>query len=114
MNTPGDPAVSEKIGQDVSSTLSLPHIPVNKIACERSKDPKFLHHKIIQTCLEKGFDLPADLIIELIECELMKMEEMGDRRWTIISGFPKDKEQLEIFEKKVATIIQLLTEDGSH
>lgn len=103
LNTLGDSAVSEKVAEDVSLRLELPHISVNKIVSGRAKDHKFLHHGIIQTCLDRGFDLPAGLVVDLIECEIKRM---GDRPWTIISGFPKDKEQLECFERKVVMMMR--------
>jgi adenylate kinase family enzyme len=95
LNTLGDSAVGEKVAEDVSLRLDLPHISVNRIVSGRAKDPKFLHHGVIQICLDKGFDMPAGLVVDLIECEI---KGMGDRPWTIISGFPNDKEQLEYFE----------------
>lgn len=88
----------EKVASHVSGELSLYHVSVNKTLRERAQDPEYRHHGIIKSCLDKGFEVPASLIIEVLENEI----KAGDGwTWTIVSGFPKDTEQLVEFEKKV-------------
>jgi adenylate kinase family enzyme len=71
---------------------------VNKTLRERAEDPQYRHHRIIKSCLDKGFEVPASLIVEVLENEIKAVD--GQTR-TIISGFPNDTEQLLEFEGKV-------------
>ena len=69
---------------------------------EKARDPEYRHHGIIEKCLEKRFEVPASLIVELLENEI---KAVGG--WAIISGFPNDTEQLAEFERKVFIFVRL-------
>lgn len=88
----------DKIASHVSRELSLSHIPVNKKLREKAQDLEYRHHGIIKNCLEKEFEVPASLIVEVLENEINAID---GRSWAIISGFPNGIEQLVEFEKKV-------------
>lgn len=88
----------EKVASHVSEKLSLSYIDVNKTINEKAQDPEYRHHGIIKTCLDKGLEVPASLIVELLENEIKTVDGQS---WSIISGFPNDTEQLAEFEKKV-------------
>ncbi|KXG51388.1 Adenylate kinase [Penicillium griseofulvum] len=94
----GDPTTCETVANHVSGELLLHHISVNKTLRERSEDPQYRHHRIIKSCLDKGFEVPASLIVEVLENEIKAVD---GRTRTIISGFPNDTEQLLEFEGKV-------------
>ncbi|KAJ5971844.1 uncharacterized protein N7479_001762 [Penicillium vulpinum] len=65
---------------------------------ETAQDLEYRHHGIIKNCLDKRFEVPASLVVEVLENEI---KAIGGRPWTIVSGFPNDTEQLAEFEKKV-------------
>ena len=88
----------------VSEKLSLSHISVNKMLTEKAQDPEYRHHGILERCLEKRFEVPASLIVELLENEI---KAIGGQSWAIISGFPNDTEQLAEFQKKVSISARL-------
>ncbi|QKX57560.1 uncharacterized protein TRUGW13939_04678 [Talaromyces rugulosus] len=94
----GDPVASDKIASHVSRELSLPHISMNKRLHEKAHDVEYRHHGIIKNCLDKEFDVPASLVVEVLENEITAIDGQS---WGIISGFPNDTEQLAEFEKKV-------------
>lgn len=52
----------------------------------------------IKDCLDKRFEVPASLVVEVLENEI---KAIGGRSWRIVSGFPNDTEQLAEFEKRV-------------
>ncbi|KAJ5483195.1 hypothetical protein N7530_002441 [Penicillium desertorum] len=88
----------DKIASHVSGELSLSHIPMNQKLRETAQDLEYRHHGIIKNCLDKRFEVPASLVVEVLENEI---KAIGGRSWTIVSGFPNDTEQLAEFEKKV-------------
>ena len=88
----------EKAASHVSEELSLSHISVDVMLREKAQNPEYRHHGIIKNCLDKRFEVPASLIVELLENEI---KDVDGRSWTIVSGFPNDTEQLAEFEKKV-------------
>ncbi|KAJ5562440.1 hypothetical protein N7461_001201 [Penicillium sp. DV-2018c] len=94
----GDPVAGEKIASHVSGELSLSHISVNQKLRAAAQDLGYRHHGIIKTCLEKQFEVPASLVVEVLENEI---KSTGGQSWMIVSGFPNNIEQLEEFEKKV-------------
>jgi len=89
---------SEKVASHVSEKLSLFYIDVNKTINGKAQDPEYRHHGIIKSCLDKGLEVPASLIVEVLENEIQTVD---GESWSIISGFPNDTEQLAKFEKKV-------------
>ncbi|KAJ6019512.1 hypothetical protein N7522_001579 [Penicillium canescens] len=100
----GDPMACEMVASYVSEKLSLSHISVNKMLTEKAQDPEYRHHGILERCLERRFEVPASLIVELLENEI---KAVGGRSWAIISGFPNGTEQLAEFQKKVSISARL-------
>lgn len=98
----GDLNLGEKVASFVAEKLGLAHISVDTVVRSQANDANFLHHQVLQNCLENDLDLPADLVVDLIENEI---EIVRNRQWTLISGFPKNTEQLVSFEKKVVLIL---------
>lgn len=88
----------DKIASHVSGELSLSHISLNQKLRETAQDLEYRHHGIIKNCLDKRFEVPASLVVEVLENEI---KAIGGRPWTIVSGFPNDTEQLAEFERKV-------------
>jgi hypothetical protein len=71
---------------------------MNKTLHEKAQDLEYRHHGIIKNCLDKRIEVPASLVVEVLENEI---KAIGGRSWGIVSGFPNDTEQLAEFETKV-------------
>ncbi|KAJ6189759.1 hypothetical protein N7519_004667 [Penicillium mononematosum] len=94
----GDPVACDNIASHVTGELSLPHISMNETLHEKAQDLEYRHHGIIKNCLDKRIEVPASLVVEVLE---NKIKAIGEQSWGIVSGFPGDTEQLAEFEKKV-------------
>ena len=96
----GDLDAFESISDHVSKVLELPRVSVKELLLEKAADLRYYHSEFIQNCLDKDLDVPASLVVGLLEAKIRQRFEEG-RKWILVSGFPKNKEHLEEFERKV-------------
>lgn len=96
----GDSDACERISDHISKALKLPRVSVKKLLCEKAADQSYRHSKFIQECLDRDLNVPVGLVVGLLETEIRQHIGEG-RQWMLVSGFPRDREHLEEFEKKV-------------
>lgn len=109
----GDSDASEKVSDDISKALNLPHISVNKILHEKANDQYYLHSEVIQDCFDQILDVPVSLVVELLETEIRQRIGEG-KQWMLVSGFPKDAEHIAEFDRKVCAILFFLNYTKDH
>lgn len=107
VSSTGDAGACENVSDHVSRALKLPHVSVKEILHEKAADKSHSHSQFIQSCLAKDLDVPVGLVVSLLETEIRKC--IGDggengRQWVVVSGFPKDREHLDEFERKVCLL----------
>lgn len=107
VSSTGDADACESVSDHVSMALKLPHISVKEILHEKAADKSHSHSQFIQSCLVKDLDVPVGLVASLLETEIRKYIRDGGengRQWVVVSGFPKDREHLDEFERKVCLL----------
>jgi adenylate kinase family enzyme len=72
---------------------------VDGILHEKAKDQSYSHSKIIRLCIDEQLSVPVSLFAGLLEAEIENFKQ--EKKSILISGFPKDREQLDEFERKV-------------
>lgn len=98
----GDSNASKKASAYVSTILNLPYISMNTILHEKAKDKEYRYSKVIHTCIQEHFDIPVSLLVDLLEKEIGNIGKQ--KQWVLVSGFPKDTDELVEFERKVVAL----------
>ena len=96
----GDLDACESISDHLSRVLKLPHVSVKELLLEKAADQNHHHSEFIQNCLSRNLDVPVGLVVGLLEAQIRQRFEEG-RQWILVSGFPKNRDHLEEFERKV-------------
>lgn len=94
----------EEISDRVSKEFGLLHVSMKKLLRGKAADESYPHSKFIHNCLNRDLDVPIGLLVGLLETEIKQHigeERREERQWVLVSGFPKDREHLEEFERKV-------------
>lgn len=95
----GDSNATNKVSEYLSKQFAITHISVDGILREKAKDQSYSHSKIIRLCIDEQLSVPVSLLAGLLEAEIEKFKQ--EKKSILISGFPKDREQLDEFERKV-------------
>lgn len=95
----GDSNATNKVSEYLSKQFAITHISVDGILHEKAKDQSYSHPKIIQLCINEQLSVPLSLLVGLLEAEIENFQQ--EKKTILISGFPKDREQLDEFERKV-------------
>ncbi|CAL5866989.1 uncharacterized protein PFLUO_LOCUS1201 [Penicillium psychrofluorescens] len=95
----GDSNATNKVSEYLSKQFAITHISVDGILREKAKDQSYSHSKIIRLCIDEQLSVPVSLLAGLLEAEIEKFKQ--EKKSILISGFPKDREQLDEFERKI-------------
>ena len=98
----GDPDICETQCARLSAELGFQHISLERILVEKSEEQSYRFAGFLTDCLKDEVDIPIDLVISLLESNIE--EGLENRGWSLVCGFPKSKDQLLEFERKVSII----------
>ena len=100
LTSTGDPSICETQCARLSEEFGFQHISLEQILVEKSKEQSYRYAEFLRDCLKDEVDIPIDLVISLLESKIE--EGMKERGWSLICGFPKSRDQLLEFERKVS------------
>ena len=102
LTSKGDPNVCETQCARLSEEFGFQHISLEQILVEKSREQSYRYAAFLRDCLKDEVDIPVDLVISLLESKTE--EAIEERGWSLVCGFPKSKDQLLEFERKVSMI----------
>lgn len=83
-----------------SSETWLQFLSLDSILRKKAEDQAYIHAEFLRQCLEEELPVPRSLSVNLLEQTIQEGLQQG--KWTVVYGFPADKEHLLEFERKVS------------